>query len=182
MFIDKWCGPLRTEWLEWMSAVDRAGLKHVTNIMYCMFASMETEVKRHIKRVILAAKKKVMESNDVLFYWLSNWEEVASVLLYMLVSEYVKIRGHSTASAWLESKGVRKQLISNSTSSSKESPSSNTAEDQLATLTLHNFCLISPYKAHSNVWWDLNKNQGRDMLAGDNGHHKINKLWWVALL
>ena len=137
---------------EWMSAVDRGGLKHVTNMTYCMFSSMEIEVRRHIQRHstsdlnILAAKKKIMESDDVLFYWSmvsSSWEEeVASVLLDMLVSEYVKIRGHSTASAWLEkykreskrsvqkSKGVRKQLISNSTSSSsKDSPSSNTAED-----------------------------------------------------
>ena len=58
----------------------------------------------------------------------SNWEdEVAEALLQMIIDEYIKIHGHSTASAWLEqykrdskkqvqkSKGVRKQLISKST-------------------------------------------------------------------
>ena len=54
----------------------------------------------------------------------SNWEdEVAEALLQMIIDEYVKIHGHSTASVWLEqykrdskkqvqkSKGVRKQQI-----------------------------------------------------------------------
>ena len=74
----------------------------------------------------------------------ANWEgEVASVLLELLINDYVKIRGHSTASAWLEkykrdskksvqkSKGVHKQLISKSacTSSSSNESSSNTTED-----------------------------------------------------
>ena len=86
-------------------------------------------------------REKIINDDDVQFYWsmvASNWEdEVADVLLEMIIDEYVKIRGHSTASAWLEqykrdskkqvqkSKGVRKQLISKptSTSTSKTAPS-----------------------------------------------------------
>ena len=88
----------------------------------------------------LLTNEKII-NDDVQFYWsmvASNWEdEVADVLLEMIIDEYVKIRGHSTASAWLEqykrdskkqvqkSKGVRKQLISKptSTSTSKTAPS-----------------------------------------------------------
>jgi hypothetical protein len=138
---------------EWTSAIDRGGLKHVTDMTYCMFASTEIELRKHIQSTtgpselnILGAKKQIMESDDVVFYWSmvsSNWEEeVASTLLEMVISSYVMIRGHSTASAWLEkfkreskksvqkSKGVRKQLISKSTPScKKESASGNTAED-----------------------------------------------------
>ena len=137
---------------EWISVIDRGGLKHVTNTTYSMFASMEIELRKHIQSTtglselnILGAKKQIMESDDVIFYWSmvsSNWEEeVASILLEMVISSYVTIRGHSTASAWLEkfkreskksvqkSKGVRKQLISKSTPSCKESTSGNTTED-----------------------------------------------------
>ena len=48
---------------EWMSAVDRGGLKYVANMTYCMFASVEIEVRSHIQQRtsdmnILVAKKK----------------------------------------------------------------------------------------------------------------------------
>ena len=35
---------------EWMSAVDRVGLKHVTTMTYYIFASVEIEVRNHIQR------------------------------------------------------------------------------------------------------------------------------------
>ena len=79
-------------------------------------------------------KEKVVSDEDVLFYWSiisSDWEdEVATVLLEMLIDTWINIRGHSTAKAWLEeyklnkkkpvqkSKGIRKQLISSTTSAS----------------------------------------------------------------
>ena len=138
---------------EWTKTVDRGGLKHVTNMTYSMFASIETELRRYLREHnnelnevnILGVKTKVMENDDVLFYWSmvsASWdEEVASEMLTLLIAEYVKIRGHSTASAWLEqykrdskksvqkSKGVRKQLLSkSSTQHSKESSSLNTAD------------------------------------------------------
>ena len=65
----------------------------------------------------------------------SNWQEdVAVVLLEMLIDHYITVRGHSTASAWLEqykkdkkksvqkSKGVRKQLLATSSTKSKSNP------------------------------------------------------------
>ncbi len=114
---------------EWTSAIDRGGLKHVTDTTYCMFASVEIELRKHIQSTtapselnIRGAKKQIMESDDVVFYWSmvsSNWEEkVASTLLEMVISSYITIRGHSTASAWLEkfkreSKN-RKECVNNS--------------------------------------------------------------------
>ena len=129
---------------EWMKAVDRGGLKYVTNMTYSVFASAEIELRKYLHRHssepncmnVLRAKETIMDSDEVLFYWSmisANWDEkVASVLLDILVDSYLNVRGHSTASAWLEmykkeskklvqkSKGVRKQLIATS-SASKES-------------------------------------------------------------
>ena len=136
---------------EWMSKVDRGGLKHVTTITYTMFASAEVELRKLITSPpefnFTRAKSKIIDSDDVQFYWSmvsSNWvEEVASVLLEMMIDKYVKIRGHSTASAWLEqykreskksvqkSKGVRKQLLSKNTpgSSTNNDPQKTSSED-----------------------------------------------------
>ena len=102
--------------------MDRGGLKHVSNMTYSMFASIETEMRRYLQEHnepnsvnILGVEAKVMENDDVLFYWSmvsASWDEVASALLTLLIAEYVKIRGHSTASAWLEqSKTDSKQSV-----------------------------------------------------------------------
>ena len=89
-------------------------------------------------KLLTKAKEKIMASDDVQFYWTmvaSNWQEdAATALLEMMMDLWIQIRGHSTATAWLEkykqdkkpvqkSKGVRKQLIS-----SKKSESSTDAE------------------------------------------------------
>ena len=73
----------------------------------------------------------------------SNWEEeVATILLDMMIEEYVKICAHSTASAWMEmyrreskkfvqkSKGVRKQLLSTSAASSKSTDVDSSAASE----------------------------------------------------
>ena len=136
---------LEDESSEWICAIDRGGLKHISNMTYAMFASAEMELRKHLTPHQVTdfsqMREKIINDDDVQFYWsmvASNWEdEVADVLLEMIIDEYVKIRGHSTASAWLEqykrdskkqvqkSKGVRKQLISKptSTSTSKTAPS-----------------------------------------------------------
>ena len=52
-------------------------------------------------------KDKIVEEDNVQFYWSIisvNWEdETATTLLNMIVDMWMKIRGHSTAKAWLES-------------------------------------------------------------------------------
>lgn len=84
-------------------------------------------------------KAKIIEDEGVQSSWSTiavDWEEgTATLLLNMIVDTWVKIRGHSTARVWLESyklqqkksvqksKGIRKQLIS-STSSTPASISS----------------------------------------------------------
>ena len=81
-----------------------------------------------------------MASDDVQFYWTmvaSNWQEdAATALLEMMMDLWIQIRGHSTATAWLEkykqdkkkpvqkSKGVRKQLISSNCKKSESSTES----------------------------------------------------------
>ena len=125
---------------EWTKEIDRGGLKHVTNMTYMMFVSAEEEIRKHLTTFettnevkFAAAKDKIIDSDDVQFYWCmvtSDWEtEVASTFLDMLIDDFVKLRGHSTASAWLEqykreskksfqkSKGVRKQLLSKTSTS-----------------------------------------------------------------
>ena len=80
---------------------------------------------------LIEAKSKLIQIEDVNFYWSmvsSKWQEdVAVALLEMLVDHWIKVRGHTTASAWLEqykkdksksvlkSKGVRKRLATSST-------------------------------------------------------------------
>ena len=100
-----------------------------------MFVSAELEFRRHLATAeqthtinVAAVKKDIIENEDVQFYWCmvtADWSiETASTLLDLMIENYVKLRGHSTASAWLEkykreskksvqkSKGVRKQLLS----------------------------------------------------------------------
>ena len=83
----------------------------------------------------------ITENEDVLFLWSlvsADWEDSsASELLQMVVNQWVKIRGFSYASAWVEqykvaqkqttqkSKGVRKQLISKSKKSKSASAVDN---------------------------------------------------------
>ena len=118
--------------VEWMKSVDRGGLKHITNMVYMLFVSVELVIRRHLQGLdqpsLSSVKSQVVEDEDVQFYWSIisvNWEdETATTLLNMIIDMWIKIRGHSTAKAWLESykltqkkflqksKGIRKQLIS----------------------------------------------------------------------
>ena len=50
--------------------------------------------------------KKIIENEDVLFFWAllsAEWEEEESkALLEVLVEHYITVRGHSCASGWVE--------------------------------------------------------------------------------
>ena len=103
-----------------------------------MLSDMRQDVPRALKKALSKSahppptlndhvKRTLVENEDVQFLWSlisADWEEAsASVLLEMVVNQWVKIRGFSYASAWVEqyktaqkkttqkSKGVRKQLL-----------------------------------------------------------------------
>ena len=116
---------------DWVESINRGGLTRINNLTYEVFIAMEHELRRHISsfaapnfEVITTA---ILENEDIKFLWSvisADWDESSAMaLLQMIVKEWVKIRGFSLASAWVEkykvtqkqttqkSKGVRKQLI-----------------------------------------------------------------------
>ena len=121
---------------DWVKNIDRGGLKHITNMTYMMFESMEIELRRHLRIADMAhgsgikdkVKTEIVSNEDVRFYWCivsADWdEEKSQCLLHMICDLWITIRGFSTVSGWLEkykqtqthkktvqkSKGVRKQL------------------------------------------------------------------------
>lgn len=120
---------------DWTDAIDRGGLKHVSDTLFMFFYSMEKELRCHVRAKCASeiegikekVIKKIIENDDVTFYWsvvAANWEEEeAGVLLEMVIQHWVTIRGFSYASAFVEkykqknkktvqkSKGLRKNLI-----------------------------------------------------------------------
>lgn len=117
---------------DWVQLINRGGLTRVNHTTFEMFVAMEYELRKHIHRGqtlnLEHITTAITENEDVLFLWSlvsADWEDSsASELLQMVVNQWVKIRGFSYASAWVEqykvaqkqttqkSKGVRKQLIS----------------------------------------------------------------------
>ena len=100
---------------DWVNEVDRGGLWKVQEGTYMQFASMEEEVRehfqtgrvRHMKDGFKERVSVVMSTNDeVLFHWCmltAEIEEVhAQVVLDMLITLWITIRGFSFASAFLE--------------------------------------------------------------------------------
>ncbi len=116
----------------WVDLVNRGGLTRVNDLTFEVFLAMEQEVRCHLTRDKIPrlgdeVKQAIVKNDDVQFFWAmvsAYWEaESAAVLLEMVVSQWVKIRGFSFASGWVEefkatqkktlqkSKGVRKQLL-----------------------------------------------------------------------
>ena len=86
--------------------MDRDGLKHVPDMMYMMFVSIEEELRVYLSCAqsqspsavnLIEAKSKLIQNEDVNFYWSmvsSYWQEdVAVALLVMLVDHWIKVRG-----------------------------------------------------------------------------------------
>ena len=119
---------------EWTNAIDRGGLKHVSDMTYMLFVSMELELRQHLHDVSASedsgmkekAMEKMLHNEDVLFYWSmisADWEEEGDVLLQMIIEHWVTVCGFSHTSAFLEkykqankktvqkSKGTRKNLL-----------------------------------------------------------------------
>jgi len=124
---------------DWTDIMDRGGLKHVTDMVYMLFVSMEMELRHHLHPAKMnessdlkaMATKSIIENEDVTFYWsilALNWEEnEAGALLQMIVEHWITIRGFSFTSGFMEkykcknkksvqkSKGLRKNLLGAST-------------------------------------------------------------------
>ena len=125
---------------DWIKSVNRGGLTLVNNRTFDVFVAIEEEVRKVLGRDMVLnddVKAKIASSENVEFFWslvCTDWDEESSgVLLRMVVNQYVKMRGHSYASAWVEkfkaankkttqkSKGLRKQLIGTKVTQSSSS-------------------------------------------------------------
>ena len=115
---------------DWVTLLlDRGGLTRINTNTLDVFLAMERELRKHIsldRAPDLAehVNSSIINNEDVQFFWSivsADWDErSAAVLLEMVVCQWVKIRGFSVASAWVEkykaahktttqkSKGVRK--------------------------------------------------------------------------
>ena len=126
---------------EWVEAVDRGGLTRVNNITFELFWTMEKTLRdimstSPVSRVPEKCIERVKSNDDVQFVWClmsSDWAEASAIaLLEMIITEWIKIRGFSYASAWVEkfkseqrkttqkAKGLRKQLQSMPPKAKKE--------------------------------------------------------------
>ena len=111
--------------------MDRGGLKHINDMVYTLFESMEIELRRLLHSSSGEIPKEstietICVNEDVLFYWSiigCNWEEeAASSLLHLVIEHWLTVRGFSFTSAFMEnykqeqkkhvqkSKGFRKNL------------------------------------------------------------------------
>ena len=84
---------------------------HVSDQLFSFFKAVEIELRFHLQAseadgIKEKAVKKILDSEEVNFHWSEiaiNWEEEeAGVLLEMVVSHWVTVRGFSYASAFLE--------------------------------------------------------------------------------
>ena len=97
---------------DWIKCINRGGLICVNNATFDVFVAIESELRERLYRDVVPPdftdemKKEIAASEEVQFFWLmvsTEWEEESGdVLLEMMVNQYVKIRGFSQASAWLE--------------------------------------------------------------------------------
>lgn len=145
---------------DWIELIDRGGLTHINDITFQVFQAMEHELRKHLCTTKVPTlndhvKRTLVENEDVQFLRSlisADWEEAsASVLLEMVVNQWVKIRGFSYASAWVEqyktaqkkttqkSKGVRKQLLPRPKKARMDS-----SQETLDNIVFTSACLFSP--------------------------------------
>ena len=95
---------------DWVTLVDRGGLKYVTDDMFHLVKEMEYELRFQLKSKVKgnfkeATMRAIMQNDDVLYYWSlisSEWEEERELLLPMIIDLWITMRGFSFASAWIE--------------------------------------------------------------------------------
>lgn len=121
--------------MEWLKTIDRGGLFQVSEPTFLFFRAVELATQaalpHHLQPSSGSSKgslhDKIISDEDVQFYWTMvsvdlEDEESSSELLQKIVALWVKIRGFSMTSAWMEEykralqettkakKGLRKQL------------------------------------------------------------------------
>ena len=105
---------------EWIQLINRGGLTLVNNTTFEVFVAMEYELQKHIcqggTHDLGKITSEVRDNEDVQFLWSivsADWEEQsAAELLQMIVNHWVRFRGFSYASAWLEKfKTAQKKTI-----------------------------------------------------------------------
>lgn len=125
-------GDIGDESQDWLKAVDRGGLIGISTRMYNFMYAMELVVKSFLKQENLPRDIKndlvclIKGNNDVKRHWITlsaEWEpEDSEILFTMILDLWVKMRGFSYASQWMErhkqqtkktvqkSKGLRKKI------------------------------------------------------------------------
>ena len=97
----------------WVTEVDRGGLWHVSEATCMLFSAMEEEVREHFRAVDLSQEGRserltsaVTSNDEVLFHWCmltAETDEVhAQTVLDMIISLWIRIRGFSYASTFIE--------------------------------------------------------------------------------
>ena len=96
---------------DWLNEIDRGGLIHVKNDVYELFMEIEKELRNHLRSnsppsFTEQMKESISQAANVQFLWYltsGDWEESsANAFLGMVIDEYLTMRGHSYASAWVE--------------------------------------------------------------------------------
>ena len=120
---------------EWVKTVDRGGLFHIHDPTFLFFRAVEMVTQAFLPKHLRnpsgnrkdGLQQKITEDEDVQFYWsmvsVDIEDETASLeLLQSIVELWVRIRGFSITSAWMDQykrtsqkvtkaqKGLRKQL------------------------------------------------------------------------
>ena len=114
---------------DWTRIMDRGKLIHVDDIVYSVFAEMELVIRQYLKGKkardvqLHSTIDLILKDEDVLFSWClasASWEqEIADVLLKMIATHWVTVRGFSFVmekykkhikQTIQKSKGLRKQL------------------------------------------------------------------------
>ena len=99
---------------EWVKAIDRGGLVHISNEAFHLFLSIELSVRRYLTVKNTASMdntfkehltKCIVEDEDVAFYWCLlgySGDEHGEACLNMIVDKWVTIRGFSFARSMME--------------------------------------------------------------------------------
>ena len=106
----------------WTDLIDRGGLWHVNDETYCLFCTMEEELRHHLasielhssnERMQLKLTETLCQSEGLLFHWciLSNelQEEKENAVLQQIVKLYITTRGFAFAASCLEQRTLQKK-------------------------------------------------------------------------
>ena len=121
---------------DWLNAIDRGGLWHVSDQTYGLFYVVEEVVRKHFTRTNAhkltdtskhSLIRAINENEDVMFQWCimtaGAKDGDATLLLHMIVELYITLRGFSFAASFIEQykkatkrvlqkgKGIRKELF-----------------------------------------------------------------------